>query len=115
MTPPPGKRRLTVPTSRPSPPAKVSARFRPDGAAVDLVSQCPLEKDPPPCLDDGAPAKWRLYSWPLRGGPLKLERADLPPGAAMDPRKERFAWIRGKSICVGDYRRADAPCVALPD
>ena len=97
------------------PPGALSARFRPDGSRVDIIAQCPLGPRRPPCFDRREPARWRLYSWPLRGGPLTLERRDLPPGAEADPRKDRFAWTRGNTVCVGDYRKRNAPCLPLPE
>ena len=103
-----------APNLSPEPGAAISAAFRADGSAVDVVSQCPLEKGNPSCFEAGDPVRWRLYSWPLRGGALRLLRTDLPPGSAPDPRGTRFAWPRGRSVCLGEPRDVSPHCVPLP-
>ncbi len=96
--------------------ALVSVRFAPDGSRVDLVSPCaPLVGDEVhESAECSAAPRWRLFSIPTRGGPMRLRRADLPPGAVLDPKHERFAWPRGDEICVGDPAEPRPRCVAVP-
>jgi len=93
----------------------IRARFAGDGTRLSLVSPCVLEgARPPPCEDFDRQPAWRLYERPIGAGPLRLVRADLPPGTALSPRDERFAWPRGDAICLGDPRDRAPACYPLP-
>lgn len=91
----------------------VRVRFLPDGSAVTLISPCVLDAGRPPCAEPDRAEHWRQYQLPLDGGPLKLVRADLPPGAALHPARSDYAWVAGGAACVG---QPQAPrCWRLPD
>lgn len=107
--------------------SKAWIRFAPGGSRVDLVSPCRAcdgsqgaactspEQPALACFDPPDPERWNLYALSLTGkGRLELLRSDLPPGAALDPRHDRFAWVRGSSLCVGDPRDHAPRCFALP-
>jgi hypothetical protein len=112
-------------------PAKL--RFAPDGTRVDLITPCQVERIAEyidgigvegarkGSADSGTFAEhcdetkpWRLFSASTNGGHFQLLRSDLPPGAVMDPRRDRFAWPRGRSVCVGDPRDRKPRCFPLP-
>jgi hypothetical protein len=99
----------------------VSVRFARDGASLDLVSPCNLlpgaEGAPPASCDAPfARARWNLYTRTLPSGALRLRRADLPPGAALHPAGDRFAWPAGASVCIGEPGGTHTPtCFPLPD
>jgi hypothetical protein len=93
----------------------VWVRFAPDGKSVALVSPCRLDGTPPfRCEDPDLAARWRQYQLPLEGGPLKLVRADLPPGAVLHPAGNKYAWVAGGSACVGEPADQAARCWPLP-
>lgn len=96
-------------------PGPVNVQFARDGSRVALISPCVLTGEKPPPCGDGTPSSsWRLYAWPTTGGAIDLLRADLPPGSALDPTGERFAWPQQNSICIGDPHHAEARCMPLP-
>jgi hypothetical protein len=91
----------------------VSARFTSDGASVALISPCALESPRIPCAEPDQAAHWRQYQLPLDGGPPKLVRADLPPGADLHPGRNEYAWTAGRDACVGHPKASR--CWRLPD
>lgn len=108
--------------------SKAWIRFTPGGLRVDLVSPCRAcdgsqgaacagpEQPELACFDPPDPEHWNLYALLLAGkGRLELVRSDLPPGAALDPRHDRFAWVREGALCIGDPRDHAPPCYALPE
>lgn len=98
----------------------VTVRFASNGKAVDLVTPCDLQVTENArtvsCDDPFARATWNLFRRDLPAGPLRLRRADLPPGAVLHPTGDRFAWPQGASICTGDPAAGAQPpaCFPLP-
>lgn len=93
----------------------VRVRFAPDGSRVDLISPCPLSGAPiPPCENPESEPHWKLYSVPISGGAARLVRNDLPPGIAVDPTRDRFAWPKDGAVCVGDPGGSNIKCAAVP-
>jgi hypothetical protein len=89
----------------------IDVGFAPDGSRVDFVSPCPLSpRGVSPCTEPEAAPHWKLYSMPAKGGPLTLRRDDLPPGTAFDSASERFAWMRGADVCIGDPKERKPRC-----
>ena len=100
--------------------SNVTVRFAGNGKGVDLVTPCDLRVTENartvPCDDPFARATWNLFTRDLPAGPLRLRRADLPPGAILHPTADRFAWPQGASICTGDPAAGAQPpaCFPLP-
>jgi hypothetical protein len=93
----------------------VTAAFAADGHSVVLVTPCALESPRTLCADPDEAAHWRQYQLPLDGGSLKLVRADLPVGAALDPARNEYAWVAGGAACVGQPQAPRPRCWPLPD
>lgn len=108
-----GQRRTSVPALMLNV-SPVTVRFAPNGSYVDVITACRIapigaEGIDLPC-DEAAP--WMLFSASLRDGHFELRRSDLPPGTVMDPTQDRFAWPRGREVCIGDPRELNPRCFA---
>jgi hypothetical protein len=91
----------------------VRASFAADGNGVMLISPCALEGPRPPCAEPDQAVHWRQYHLPLDGGPVRLVRADLPPGSDFHQARNEYAWVAGGTACVGQPQKPR--CWPLPD
>ena len=91
----------------------VRVQFSARRSRIELISPCVLVGTPLPPCDDAEATTWKLYAASFESDKLQLLRDDLPVGAVIDPREERFAWPRGDAICVGEPRDTEARCISL--
>jgi hypothetical protein len=95
--------------------SRVQVQFAPDGSRAELTSPCQLTVgNREMCQDPFKQPRWNLYSLPIPGETIELLRADLPPGTAVDPVRNRFAWVKEGAVCVGEPRDPEARCEPLP-
>jgi hypothetical protein len=105
-----------VPRFDPAPSGWVYPSFAADGSKVLLSTPCRLVEGGA-CAPEADPeAPWRLYGWPLSGGPVALLRDDLPPWATPTSREDRLAWpTPAGRVCVAPMEALRAPeCFRVP-
>lgn len=110
-----GMSRINVAPVRLEGSSQVHVRFAADGTRAELISPCALtgsERDV--CADAATQPRWKLYSLAIPGDKVELVRDDLLPGTVHDPVLNRFAWVKGGRLCVGDPREPESRCDLLP-